>query len=76
MCYLIADADLDGDGTLECDVTGSRDDCLGDPELVADCAPGARKWLRFLGEPADPVPTEGAHLFVACQVGVFRPNDT
>ena len=74
-CYLDGMTDRDGDGVLECEIDGSRDDCLGNPELLRDCPPSSRRWLRLVSPPdaAVPLPWPGSVIHVFCQ-GELAPT--
>ncbi len=73
-CYLDARTDRNDDGEVECNAQcyaegSAACDCLGNPDLVADCPAARRRRLRFVSPPdADPppVPWPNAMLFTVC----------
>ncbi len=66
-CYIDAMQDLDGDGRVEC-ISAGDPDCIGNPELVANCDPSQRRILRFVSRGVSPeVPFGTATIFVGCE---------
>jgi len=71
-CYIDAMQDISGpnnepDGVVSCTNRGDPD-CIGNPELVADCDPSQRRILRMVSRGVSPeVPYGTSTLFVACQ---------
>ena len=53
-CYVDAMTDQNGDGVVECDALdpARRAECIGNPDLVASCAPPVRRLLRFVSPAA------------------------
>jgi hypothetical protein len=76
-CYIDAMTDRDGNGVLECSVQdpGNRLDCLGNPELVAECPATERRRLRFASPAgaAVPLPWPNSFVVVVCPEGVTGP---
>jgi hypothetical protein len=75
-CLIDAMSDWDADGTVECDVNGGGEDCIGNPALVASCPPSMRRRLRFVSPASDtthpPILWPGAMVFVAGHCMAFR----
>jgi hypothetical protein len=66
-CYIDAMQDMNKDGVVEC-VNPGDPECIGNPELVADCDPSQRRILRIVSRGVSPeVPYGTSTLFVACQ---------
>jgi hypothetical protein len=72
-CYIDAMTDQNGDGVVECDALdpARRAECIGNPELVASCAPPVRRLLRFVSPAAakgtqNEVPWPRSTVLVVC----------
>ena len=66
-CYVDATRELDGDPATRCEALGDPD-CIGNPELVADCDPTQRRLLRFVSSGVEPpVPFGTSTVLIACQ---------
>jgi hypothetical protein len=67
-CYIDTMTDTDGDGVVECEAGGPLDDCIGNPEVVADCPATQRRLVRLVGppDPTSPLPWPGSTVFIAC----------
>jgi hypothetical protein len=58
------DATLDENVFGYCYLAATPDQQIGNPDLLEDCPPSEKRWLRFVG---DDVPAAGAPTFVVCE---------
>jgi hypothetical protein len=80
-CYIdaMAEVDRNQDGERHCELYGEegsaaslrREDCFGNPELVAECPPFELRDLRFVGTQTSPIPWPNSTIFVACRGDTF-----
>ena len=74
-CYIDAMTDRNDDGQIQCQ-NPNDPDCLGNPDLVADCPAPQRRLLRLVS-PSDadvPLPADNSTVFIACQGEAFRSD--